>query len=118
VEELEKNRDALLQSIFETVLDALEDLSGEEKNKLYQRLRLEVTPSGEGYEVSGAFCTSGLTSLYTSQSTKQSELGFRALLIGRGPTWGLRGSKLLAQCLTFEAFSPRLLALILGRGNM
>jgi len=33
-----------------------EDLDGEEKNKLYQMLRLEVTPE-EGYEVSGAFCT-------------------------------------------------------------
>ncbi len=60
VEELEKDRDALLQSMSETVLGALEDLDGEEKNRLYQMLRLEVTPSGEGYEVSGAFCTLGL----------------------------------------------------------
>jgi hypothetical protein len=62
VEELEKDRDALLQSMSEIVPGALEDLDGEEKNKLYQMLRLEVTPSEEGYEVSGAFCTSGLTS--------------------------------------------------------
>jgi hypothetical protein len=39
----------------------LEDLDGEEKNRLYRMLRLEVTPSGERYEVSGAFCTLGLT---------------------------------------------------------
>jgi site-specific DNA recombinase len=62
VEELEKDRDTLLQSMAEMVPGALEDLDGEEKNRLYQMLRLEVTPSGEGYEVSGAFCTSGLTS--------------------------------------------------------
>jgi hypothetical protein len=61
VEELEKDRDALLQSMSETVLGALENLDGEEKNRLYQMLRLEVTPSGERYEVSGAFCTLGLT---------------------------------------------------------
>jgi site-specific DNA recombinase len=62
VEELEKDRDTLLQSMAERVPGALEDLDGEEKNRLYQMLRLEVTPSEEGYEVSGAFCTSELTS--------------------------------------------------------
>ena len=62
VEELEKDRDTLLQSMAEMVPGALEELDGEEKNRLYQMLRLEVTPSEEGYEVSGAFCTSGLTS--------------------------------------------------------
>ena len=62
VEELEKDRDALLQSMSETVLGTLDDLTDEEKNRLYQMLRLEVTPSEEGYEVNGAFCTSGLTS--------------------------------------------------------
>ena len=62
VEELEKDRDALLQSMCEMVPDALDDLDGEEKNRLYQTLRLKVTPSEEGYEVNGAFCTLGLTS--------------------------------------------------------
>jgi len=62
VEELEKDRDALLQSMSQMVPDALDDLDGEEKNRLYQTLRLKVTPSEEGYEVNGAFCTLGLTS--------------------------------------------------------
>jgi hypothetical protein len=62
VEELEKDRDALLQSMSEMVPGALENLDGEEKNRLYRMLRLEVTPSEEGYELSGAFCTSGLLS--------------------------------------------------------
>jgi hypothetical protein len=55
VEELEKDRVALLQSMTETMLGTLEDLTDEEKNRLYQMLRLEVTPSEEGYEVNGAF---------------------------------------------------------------
>ena len=63
VEELEKDRDALLQSMSDMVLGTLDDLADEEKNRLYQMLRLEVTPSEDGYKVSGAFCTSGLTSL-------------------------------------------------------
>jgi DNA repair exonuclease SbcCD ATPase subunit len=62
VEELEQDRDALLESMSEMVPSALEGLTGEEKNRLYRMLCLEVTPSEEGYEVSGAFCTSGLTS--------------------------------------------------------
>jgi hypothetical protein len=62
IKELEKDRDALLQSMAEVVPSALESLMGEDKDKLYRMLRLEVTPSNEGYEVSGAFRTLGLTS--------------------------------------------------------
>jgi site-specific DNA recombinase len=61
VKELEEDRDALLEGRTEMVPGALNNLTGEERNKLYRMLRLEVTPSDEGYEVSGAFCTSGLT---------------------------------------------------------
>jgi site-specific DNA recombinase len=70
VGELEKDRDALLQSMSEMVPAALDDLAGEEKNRLYQMLQLEVMPSEEGYEVSGAFCTSG----FTSKGLRQKEL--------------------------------------------
>jgi hypothetical protein len=42
------------------VPDALDALSGEERNRLYGMLRLEVTPASEGLEVNGAFCTSEL----------------------------------------------------------
>jgi hypothetical protein len=41
---------------------ALNSLTGEERNKLYRILRLEVIPSDEGYEVSGLICTSELPS--------------------------------------------------------
>jgi len=77
VENLEKDRDALLQSMSEMVPGDLENLDGEEKNKLYQMLRLEVTPSEEGYEVSGAFCTSGLTSPLARQKVSRA-LVYRA----------------------------------------
>jgi site-specific DNA recombinase len=62
IEELEKDREVLLESMAEIVPDALEDLTPQERNKIYRMLRLEVAPVEEGYEVSGAFCSSGLTS--------------------------------------------------------
>src|SRR5215213_10261949 len=62
IEELEKDREALLKSMAEIVPEALEDLTPQERNKIYRMLRLEVAPFAEGYEVKGAFCSSGLTS--------------------------------------------------------
>jgi site-specific DNA recombinase len=58
VEELEQDRDALLRSMAGMVPEALDALTGEEKNRIYRMLRLEVTPTAEGYDVSGALCTS------------------------------------------------------------
>jgi hypothetical protein len=55
---LEQDRDALLESMAGMVPEALDALTGEEEIKIYRMLRLEVTPSAEGYEVSGALCTS------------------------------------------------------------
>jgi hypothetical protein len=54
VSELKRNRDALLESWAGTVPEALESLTGEEQNKLYRMLRLEVTPAPNGYRVTGA----------------------------------------------------------------
>ncbi len=37
---------------------ALDDLTGEERSRIYQMLRLEAMPVPQGgYEVSGALCT-------------------------------------------------------------
>ena len=47
------------------VPDALDILSGEERNRVYRMLRLEVTSVSEEKEVSGAFCTSELPSTAT-----------------------------------------------------
>jgi hypothetical protein len=57
VEELEQDRDALLESMAAMVPEALDALNGEEKNRIYRMLRLEVIPTTDGYEVSGALCT-------------------------------------------------------------
>lgn len=56
VKALESDRDGLLEFMAGTVPEALDGLTGQERNKLYRLLRLEVTPSPEGFEVSGAFC--------------------------------------------------------------
>jgi hypothetical protein len=55
-EGLEKDRDALLESMAEMVPEALDGLTGEEKNRVYRMLRLEVAPRPEGYDVTGALC--------------------------------------------------------------
>ena len=54
--ELETDRDALIASYAETVPEALDRLSAEERTRVYRMLRLEVRPDLEGYEVSGTLC--------------------------------------------------------------
>jgi site-specific DNA recombinase len=54
VEQLEEDRDALIKEMAETAPDALDSLAGEERNKVYRMLRLEVTPTVEGYSITGA----------------------------------------------------------------
>jgi hypothetical protein len=56
--ELERDRDALLESMAGMVPEALDTLTGEEENRIYRMPRLEVTPTTEGYDVSGALCAS------------------------------------------------------------
>jgi hypothetical protein len=46
-EGIEKDRDALLESMAEMVPEALDSLTGEEKNRVYRMLRLEVAPHPE-----------------------------------------------------------------------
>jgi recombinase-like zinc beta ribbon protein len=53
VEDLEHDRDSLLEDMSAMVPEALDSLTGEEKNRIYQMLRIEVTPTTEGYAVSG-----------------------------------------------------------------
>ena len=45
VEELQQDRNVLLDSYATIVPDALDDLSGEERNRLFGMLRLRVTPA-------------------------------------------------------------------------
>ena len=48
VQDLEQDRDALLESMAEMVPEALDSLTSEEKSRIYRMLRLEVTPTTEG----------------------------------------------------------------------
>ncbi len=58
VEELELDRDTLLESLSGHIPESLDRLDAEERNTVYRMLRLEVTPTPEGhYKVTGAFCT-------------------------------------------------------------
>ena len=47
-EELERDRDALLQLYAGAALEALDQLDGEERNRVYKMLRLEITPQEDG----------------------------------------------------------------------
>src|SRR5215217_386270 len=58
VRDLEQDRDALLESMAESVPEALDGLTGEERSRIWRMLRLEVAPTAEGYDVSLALCTS------------------------------------------------------------
>ncbi|MDP9458169.1 MAG: recombinase family protein [Actinomycetota bacterium] len=62
--QLERDRDALLESWSSMVPEALDSLTGEERNKVYRMLRLEVTPTLEGFEITGALrgCLQNATS--------------------------------------------------------
>jgi flagellar motility protein MotE (MotC chaperone) len=54
--ELETDRDALIASYAKTVPEASDELSGEERMRVYRMLRLEVRPDPKGYEFSGTLC--------------------------------------------------------------
>ena len=54
--QLERDRDALLGEWSEMVPEGLDGLTGQERNKVYRMLRLEVTPTKDGFEVTGALC--------------------------------------------------------------
>ena len=65
IEDLERDRDTLMESWVETVPEALEKLAAEEKNKLYRMLRLEATRAAEGWLLNGVLCTEKLSSRST-----------------------------------------------------
>ena len=48
LEELERDRDALLEFYAGAVPEALDRLDGEERNRIYRMLRLEITPQEDG----------------------------------------------------------------------
>ena len=58
IEQLERDRDALHASWSAAVPDNLDRLTPEGRNALYHKLRLEMRPKGDGFEVTGPFCAS------------------------------------------------------------
>lgn len=55
IEQLERDRDALRASWAAAVPDNLDRLTSEGRNALYHKLRLEMRPKGDGFEVTGLF---------------------------------------------------------------
>jgi DNA repair ATPase RecN len=60
-QELEKDRDAVVASLAASIPDALDNLTGEEINTVYRKLRLQLIPSEEGFDATGVLCTLGPT---------------------------------------------------------
>ena len=86
IEEMEKDRDALLEAYALRAPEALDGLTPEER-QVYRMLRLQAAVrTGDTLEVSGmfgeasGFCRSKARSWAHFGSTKQSKLRFRALL--------------------------------------
>lgn len=57
IEQLERDRDAIKASWAAAVPENLDRLSPEGRNALYLKLRLEMRPTDNGYEVTGPFCS-------------------------------------------------------------
>jgi site-specific DNA recombinase len=72
IEALQRDRDALLEAYSETVPEDLESLTGEERNTLYRKLQIEVTPAPDGlYDVVGALCTPESLSVWASRPRRR-----------------------------------------------
>ena len=84
IEQLERDRDALRASWSAAIPDNLDRLTPEGRNALYHKLRLEMRPKGDGFEVIGPFCASKPLSSSTFGTTKLPKLRFRALLTDGG----------------------------------
>ena len=57
IEQLERDREALKTSWAASVPENLDRLDAEGRNALYAKLRLEMRPTEDGYEVTGPFCS-------------------------------------------------------------
>jgi hypothetical protein len=95
LEELERDRDTLLESYAKIVPDALDSLAPVERRQIYGMLRLKVEVAADGsmeacgilsetlrvlYENGQVLCENGVASACNSQNTKLLELGFHAVL--------------------------------------
>jgi DNA repair ATPase RecN len=69
--ELENDRDTVMASLAASIPEALDNLTGDEINTVYRKLRLRLIPSEEGYDATGVLCTLGPTppSAWRAQSS-------------------------------------------------
>jgi DNA repair exonuclease SbcCD ATPase subunit len=90
LEELERDKTSLLEKYARMTPAALDELTSEERHQVYRMLRLQVyvQPNGD-IEIRGVLTEEGLYSdgnvtTYPKKYKPQSELRFRALLMGNG----------------------------------
>ncbi len=61
-EQMERDLEALLAQTEGVRPEDLDDLTGDQRNEIYRRLRLEITPTGGDYAMRGVLRTPGLSS--------------------------------------------------------
>ncbi len=64
ITELEADRDTLLDYVESVIPERLDNLTGEQRNKVYRMLRLEVKPTAYGFEITGAILHKGTDALW------------------------------------------------------
>jgi hypothetical protein len=62
--------------------EALDNLTGEERNRVYRMLRLEIKPTPDGYETAGVFLQKGTDALLTTSREKGPERAEKAWVRG------------------------------------
>ena len=61
-QQLERDTEALMEQTAGVGPEDLDALAGGQRNEIYRMLRVQITPSGEGYAMRGVFRTGGLLS--------------------------------------------------------
>ncbi len=69
----------MLASLAVSIPEALDNLTGEEINTVYRKLRLQLITFGEGFDATGVLCTLEPASRDESRNTKKA-LRFRTSL--------------------------------------
>jgi site-specific DNA recombinase len=96
-EELERDRDALLELYAGAVPEALDRLDGEERNRIYRMLRLEITPQVDGILDVRGILSHNLRSLHENGNVADDfVLAERHLSLGRPLV--RNGSRLRDRC--------------------
>ena len=107
ITELEADRDTLLEYVETVIPERLDNLTGERRNKVYRMLRLEVKPTPNGFEITGA--------ILHKRTDAFSSTDLNILLVCRcsmmlsavaGPTSGSSSSSSTSAVLMFISSEP------------